>query len=240
MALCACGVKQEAVSSSQPKPFTVMLEAPPSANHAALYSAIAHGEFRAAGLDVIALTPASPREPLELLAAGKADMAISSEPELLLARDRGLALVSVAALAQRPLASVAMLPGQTLPQARAPTYDGLVLVVRQRQAERQGEDLRAFLHALTRGQQEVRADPAAAAALLDTRNGAPRQRPQPGSIERALPSSYPTNAAEPYGYQDPAAWASFAAWMYSQGFLHTNPSALAPPFTNEFLPGQGL
>ena len=37
--------------------------------------------------------PSDPAAPLKLLAAGKADLAISYEPELLLARDRGLKLV---------------------------------------------------------------------------------------------------------------------------------------------------
>jgi ABC-type nitrate/sulfonate/bicarbonate transport system substrate-binding protein len=240
LALCGCGVKQEVGSSSQPKPFAVMLDAAPNANHAALYSAIAHGEFRAAGLDVTALTPPKALEPLELLAAGRLDMAIASEPELLLARDRGLELVSIAALAQRPLAPIiAPHGGQVMPYASAPTYDGLVLIVRRRQAEHDGEDLRAFLHALTRGQQVVNADPAGAAALLAGPNRG-QQRSQLGSIERALPSSYPASAGKPYGYQDPPAWASFANWMYSQGYLHTNPSTLAPPLTNEFLPGQGI
>ena len=39
-------------------------------------------------------------------------MAISYEPELLLARDQGLKLVSVGALVQRPLTSIIALPGK--------------------------------------------------------------------------------------------------------------------------------
>src|ERR1700730_3361272 len=89
-----------------------MLDFFPNADHAALYSAIAQGDFRADGLDVRAETPADPAEPLKLLAAGKVDMAISYEPELLLARDQGLKLVSVGALVQRPLTSIIALPGQ--------------------------------------------------------------------------------------------------------------------------------
>src|SRR5437899_2579367 len=77
------------------KRFTVMLDFFPKAAHAALYSAISHGDFRAVGLDVQPQAPADPAEPLKLLAAGKLDMAISYEPEVLLARDEGLKLVSV-------------------------------------------------------------------------------------------------------------------------------------------------
>ena len=66
-----------------------MLDWFPNADHAPLYSAIAAGDFRAAGLDVKPVVPAETAEPLKLLAAGKVDMAISYEPELLLARDAG-------------------------------------------------------------------------------------------------------------------------------------------------------
>ena len=50
-------------------------------------------------------------------------------------------------------------------RAGVPTYDELVLVVREDEARKRGQDLRAFMQALTRGEREVRADPAAAAAL---------------------------------------------------------------------------
>ena len=51
-------------------------------------------------------TPSDPAAPLKLLAAGKVDLAISYEPELLLARDKGLQLVAVGALVQQPLTSI--------------------------------------------------------------------------------------------------------------------------------------
>ena len=52
LALSACGAKQDVISAPRTKPFTVMLDWFPNADHAALYSAIAHGDFRAVGLDV--------------------------------------------------------------------------------------------------------------------------------------------------------------------------------------------
>lgn len=90
LALSGCGAKQEVTSAASTKPFTVMLDWFPNADHAALYSAIADGYFRAVGLDVQPVVPAETAEPLKLLAAGKVDMAISYEPEVLLARDQGL------------------------------------------------------------------------------------------------------------------------------------------------------
>src|SRR5581483_11005707 len=75
-ALAACGSKQDALSAKGLKRFTVMLDFFPNADHAALYSAIAHGDFRAVGLEVVPEAPADPSEPLKLLAAGRVDLAI--------------------------------------------------------------------------------------------------------------------------------------------------------------------
>jgi putative hydroxymethylpyrimidine transport system substrate-binding protein len=320
-ALAACGSKHDVVSAGKARPFSVVLDFFPNADHAALYAAIAHGDFRAAGLDVRPQAPSDPSAPLKLLAAGRADMAISYEPELLLARDQGLRLVSVGALVQRPLTSFialgkagvhsvsdlagktvgtagipyqaaelqtalrkahvnparvrqvnvgfnlvpAMLSGKvaatlggfwnyeaiqlaqmgrrpvTIPVDRAgvPVYDELVLVVREQDARKRGQDLRAFLQALTQGQREARAQPAAAAALLVKANPSLSKRLQVASIRATLPATLPTDRSKPYGWQDPAAWAAFARWMFAQRLLAHPPSGL-PPFTNEFLPGQGL
>ena len=112
LTMSACGTKQDVTSAPSVKPFTVMLDWFPNADHAPLYSAIAHGDFRAVGLEVRPVVPSETAEPLKLLAAGKVDMAISYEPELLLARDQGLKLVSIGALVQRPLTSIIALPGQ--------------------------------------------------------------------------------------------------------------------------------
>jgi putative hydroxymethylpyrimidine transport system substrate-binding protein len=70
------------------------------------------GDFRAAGLDVKPIVPTDPAAPLKLLASGRADIAISYEPELLLARDRGLDLVAIGALVQRPLTSIMSAGGE--------------------------------------------------------------------------------------------------------------------------------
>jgi putative hydroxymethylpyrimidine transport system substrate-binding protein len=322
LGLSACGSKQDVISASGAKPFTVVLDFFPNADHAALYSAISHGDFRTAGLDVQPQSPSDPSAPLKLLAAGKADMAISYEPELLLARDQGLKLVSIGALVQRPLTSIialraghvrkvadlagktvgtagipyqaaelrtalqsagvnpasvkevnvgfnlvpAMLSGKvaatlggfwnyeslqlaqlhkhplTIPVDRVgvPTYDELVLVVREDEAHKRGQDLRAFLQALTRGEREVRIDPAAAAALVVKANPSLDSKLQLASIQQTLPATVPSEAGKPFGWQSPSAWASFGNWMFSHGLLRNNPNAALPPFTNEFLAGQGI
>ena len=322
LALSACGSKHDTLGAKSAKRFTVMLDFFPNADHAALYSAIAHGDFRAVGLDVVPEAPADPSEPLKLLAAGRVDLAISYEPEVLLARDEGLKVVSIGALVQRPLTSLIALPGHhvasvaqlggkrvgtagipyqaaelrtalehagvrpasvhevnvgfnlipamlsgkvdatlggfwnyeaielrlqhrhpvVIPVDRAgvPSYDELVLVAREGEARRDGQDLRAFLQALTRGEREVRANPAAAAQTLLKAAPSLEGKLQLESIKQTLPAAVPSEAGKPYGWQSPAAWAAFGSWMFAHKLLRHDPNVGLPPFTDEFLPGQGI
>ncbi|MBV8948572.1 MAG: ABC transporter substrate-binding protein, partial [Solirubrobacterales bacterium] len=103
-----CGEKQESVSgaASSVQQLTLMLDWFPNADHAGIYQSLAEGDFAKAGLNVHVQVPSDPAAPLRLLAAGKVDAAISYEPEVLLARNRGEPLVSVAALVQKPLTSI--------------------------------------------------------------------------------------------------------------------------------------
>ena len=113
--LAGCGEKKETTTPASAEPLTVMLDFFPNADHAGLYAAQANGDFKRAGLDVKLQPPSDPAEPLRLLAAGKVDLAISYEPELFLARDKGLALASVGAIVQRPLTSIISLKNISRP-----------------------------------------------------------------------------------------------------------------------------
>src|SRR5438045_4488442 len=106
--LAACGEKKDVVSPAggSSQPLSLMLDWFPNADHVGIYQALAEGDFARAGLNVHLQVPSDPATPLKLLAAGKVDAAISYEPEVLLARNQGLALVSVAALVQKPLTSI--------------------------------------------------------------------------------------------------------------------------------------
>ncbi len=109
VALAACGAKKDTLTSSaaQTQPLNLMLDWLPNADHVGIYQALANGDFTRAGLAVHVHVPTDPASPLELLAAGKVDAAISYEPQLLLARDAGEPLVAIAALVQRkPLTSI--------------------------------------------------------------------------------------------------------------------------------------
>jgi putative hydroxymethylpyrimidine transport system substrate-binding protein len=108
LALAACGEKKEVLTSSRAhaQRLTLMLDWFPNADHVGIYQALAEGDFTRAGLDVHVQVPSDPAAPLKLVAAGKADIAISYEPEVLLARNQDLPLVSVAAIVQEPLTSI--------------------------------------------------------------------------------------------------------------------------------------
>jgi putative hydroxymethylpyrimidine transport system substrate-binding protein len=104
--LAGCGSKDDQLTPGHQQAVSLMLDWFPNADHVGLYQALYEGDFSKAGLDVHVETPSNPSAPLQLLAAGKVDFAISYEPEVLLARNQGLPLVSVAAIVQKPLTSV--------------------------------------------------------------------------------------------------------------------------------------
>jgi putative hydroxymethylpyrimidine transport system substrate-binding protein len=106
--LSGCGEKHDVLTTPAGKaqPLSLMLDWVPNADHVGIYQGLAEGDFARAGIDLHVQVPTDPATPLELVAAGKVDAAISYEPELLLARNRGLPLVSIAAVVQEPLTSI--------------------------------------------------------------------------------------------------------------------------------------
>ena len=112
--LCAlvagCGEKEESLEPGAPEPLEIMLDFFPNADHAPIYAAEAGGHFEDVGLDVEIREPPDPAAPLKQVVAGRVDLAISYEPEVLRARDDGLAVHSVGALVQEPLTSIISLP----------------------------------------------------------------------------------------------------------------------------------
>jgi putative hydroxymethylpyrimidine transport system substrate-binding protein len=106
--LAGCGEKSEptATGGGKTEPLKVMLDWYPNADHAGLYAAQASGEYERAGLDVQFVTPPDAAAPLKLVQAGRVDLGISYEPDVLLARDQGADVVAVGALVQKPLTSL--------------------------------------------------------------------------------------------------------------------------------------
>jgi putative hydroxymethylpyrimidine transport system substrate-binding protein len=108
--VAGCGEKEETLEPKGSKRVELLLDYFPNADHAPIYAAQANGHFRQAGLDVEIRQPADPAAPIKQVAAGKVDLAVSYEPEVLRARDKGLRVVAVGALVQKPLTSIISLP----------------------------------------------------------------------------------------------------------------------------------
>lgn len=103
--LAACGSKSENTEGEAEK-LTLDLDFYPNPDHAGIYMAEKEGFFAEAGLDVTIDSPSDPAAPLKEVAAGRADLAITYEPEVMLAHQKGLDVVAVAALVNRPLTSL--------------------------------------------------------------------------------------------------------------------------------------
>jgi putative hydroxymethylpyrimidine transport system substrate-binding protein len=108
--LSGCGEKVDVLKPSTQQQFQLMLDYFPNADHAPIYAAQAGGDFKDGGLDLKIRQPADPSAPIKQVAAGRVDLAISYEPEVLRARSQGLHVVAVGALVRVPLTSLISLP----------------------------------------------------------------------------------------------------------------------------------
>jgi putative hydroxymethylpyrimidine transport system substrate-binding protein len=112
LAVCAatvavgCGEKTESTTPGTPEQLTLALDFYVNPDHAGIFEAIDNGYFRDAGLEVQTQAPSDPAAPIKEVAAGRADLAISYEPEVLLAHDQGLPVKAVAAIVPTPLTSL--------------------------------------------------------------------------------------------------------------------------------------
>ena len=315
-----CGEKQDVLGPSGSTQLELMLDYFPNADHAGIYAAKANGDFEEAGLKVEIRQPPDPAAPIKQVAAGRVDLAISYEPEVLRARDQGLSVVSVAALVQEPLTSIISLPrakirtpadleGKTVgtagidyqhaylqtvlrdaavpessvkernvgfsltpalltgrvdavlgafwnyegtelklrgkrPQiiriedAGVPSYNELVLVANEDALERDGDKIRAFIGAVSRGTRALRRDPRGAIEGLLEANPDLDPKLQAAVVDVTLPLFFPP-ANRPFGWQDPEQWDEFSAWMKDNDLLENPPDPEAS-HDNGLLPGGGL
>jgi putative hydroxymethylpyrimidine transport system substrate-binding protein len=140
LGLAACGEKSEDTTGGATEPLSLTLDFYPNPDHAGIYMADKLGYFADAGLDVSIHTPSDPAAPIKLLAAGQTDLAISYEPEVLLAHEQGLDVISVGAIVDRPLTSliwlkksgidgIAGLRGKTIATAGIPYQDAYLKTI---------------------------------------------------------------------------------------------------------------
>lgn len=103
------GVTGAATSAIAQEKVTVLLDWFVNPDHAPLYVALERGYFANHGLDVTIIAPSNPNDPPKLVAAGKADIAVSYQHQHQMQVDQGLPLVRIATLVATPLNSLVVL-----------------------------------------------------------------------------------------------------------------------------------
>jgi putative hydroxymethylpyrimidine transport system substrate-binding protein len=103
-ALMGCG--GGGAEPGAPQGATLVLDFQPNAVHSGIYAAQANGYFKSEGIDLHIQEPSSTADSAKLLETGRADFAVMDINDFGIARERGLDLVAIAAIVQRPLASV--------------------------------------------------------------------------------------------------------------------------------------
>ncbi len=88
------------VGSAEPDKVMVMLDWVPNTNHTGLYVALDKGWYEEQGLEVEIVEPAEGGTPVQVVAAGQADFAISYQEEVSHARAEDIPIVSIAAIIQ--------------------------------------------------------------------------------------------------------------------------------------------
>ena len=87
----------------------LMLDWFPNVDHVPIYAAIESGFFEKRGLSVEIQSPSDSADPLKLAAAGHADIALSYEPQILIASSEGIPLKAVGKLIASPLTTLLFL-----------------------------------------------------------------------------------------------------------------------------------
>ncbi|HVC06712.1 MAG TPA: ABC transporter substrate-binding protein [Solirubrobacterales bacterium] len=102
--LAGCG--GSGAEPGAPQGATLVLDFTPNAVHTGIYAARRQGFYRQAGIDLTVRQPGESTDAPKLLEAGRTDFAILDIHDLGIARERGLGLVGVMPIVQRPLAAV--------------------------------------------------------------------------------------------------------------------------------------
>jgi putative hydroxymethylpyrimidine transport system substrate-binding protein len=114
----AAGCGRGDAEPGAPDGATLVLDFVPNAAHAGIYAAQREGYYRAAGLALKIRQPGESTDAPKLLAADRTDFAILDIHDLGIARERGLDLVGVMPIVQRPLAAVIAAAGSGVTRPR--------------------------------------------------------------------------------------------------------------------------
>jgi putative hydroxymethylpyrimidine transport system substrate-binding protein len=102
----AAGCGGSGAEPGAPQGATLVLDFTPNAVHSGIYAAQREGYYHDAGIALKIHQPGESTDAPKLLAAGRTDFAILDIHDLGIARERGLDLVGVLPIVQRPLAAV--------------------------------------------------------------------------------------------------------------------------------------
>lgn len=102
--LAGCG--ESGAEPGAPEGATLVLDFVPNAVHSGLYAADARGYYDDEDVELKIQPPGESTDAPKLLGAGKVEFAILDIHDLGIARERGIDLVGVAPIVQRPLASI--------------------------------------------------------------------------------------------------------------------------------------
>jgi putative hydroxymethylpyrimidine transport system substrate-binding protein len=115
--LAGCGVGDS--SAPQGQDVNLVLDFAPNAIHAGIYSTVARGFDSGEGVNLVVRAPSATTDSVKLLQTDQADFALLDIHDLALARERGIDLVGLMAIVQRPLAAVIAAPGISSPRQLA-------------------------------------------------------------------------------------------------------------------------
>jgi len=107
--LLSAGLILASGPASAAEKLTVLLDWFVNPDHGPLFVALERGEFAKRGLEVEFIAPADPNDPPKLVAAGRADVAVSYQPQLHLQVEAGLPLTRIGTLVATPLNSIVVL-----------------------------------------------------------------------------------------------------------------------------------
>lgn len=93
---------------------TLMLDWFPNVDHLPIYVARHRGFFADAGLEIEIISPAETSDALKLTASGKVDIAVSYEPQTIIAAARGLNVMVIGRLIEHPLTTLLFLKGRDI------------------------------------------------------------------------------------------------------------------------------
>ncbi len=109
LAALAFPATAQQAQTAPPTKLTLILDWFVNPDHGPIIVAEERGYFAEAGLRVEIVAPADPNDPPKLVAAGRADLAVSYQPQLIMQAAEGLPLVRVATLIDTPLNSLVVL-----------------------------------------------------------------------------------------------------------------------------------